>query len=357
MNDCKKILVINPGSTSTKVALYENQNEIDSRTLEHTMEELRKFADIDDQLEFRRGAVQKYLRDMNLAVNELSAIAARGGVIGQLESGAYVIDREFVEASRKPLAPHVSNLAPIIAYELAEPSGITAYVYDAVCGCGNPGELYTISGIPELPRPFLTHVLNSRAVCIEMAKRDGKRLEDTTYIVSHLGGGFTTNLIQSGKILDIVADDEGAFSPERSGGVPCRALIKLCYSGQYSLDEMQKKMKGKGGVMAYLGTNDMRKVERMTAGGNSLAKLVCEAMTMQIAKDIGSLVPVAFGKVDGILLTGGLAHSDFITGQITQRVQTLAKVCVFPGTFEMRALAWGVLRVLNGDEKARRLSE
>ncbi len=298
MDECKRILVINPGSTSTKIALYENEQEIDSQTLQHSAEELGKCKEIIDQLELRRQAVLEYLKLIETPVDSLSAIAARGGVIGKLNCGAYLIDESLVKASINSPAPHAANIAPIIAYELAKMAGIKAYIYDAVCGCGNPQEIFTITGMAEIEKPFLTHVLNSRAVSIQQAKTDRKELNDTTYIVAHLGGGITVNLIHKGEILDIIGDDEGSFSPERSGGLPCRALVKLCYSGKYSEKEVQRKMKGQGGLQAYLGTNDLREVENMILKGNEKAEIYYQAMAMQVAKDIGALSTVTEGIVD-----------------------------------------------------------
>jgi butyrate kinase len=350
MQKHKMILVINPGSTSTKVAVYHDQKEIDVRTLQHSKELLESCADINDQLGFRRDAVLTYLHEMAIAVSDLSAIAARGGVIGQLNCGAYLVDKALVQASRNSSAPHASNLASIIAYEIARDAGISAYIYDAVCGCGVTNDVFVLTGMPGIKKQFLTHVLNSRAVSIEQAALDNEELKNMTYVVAHMGGGITINLIHQGKIVDIVGDDEGAFSPERSGGVPCRTLVKLCYSGCYSEKQMQKKLKGEGGLLAYLGTNDIREVERMIAEGNTYAVLVYEAMAIQIAKDIGSLCPVVDGKVDKIILTGGLAYSNKFVDLIKKRVAFLAPISVMPGAYEMKALAWGVYRVLNGEE-------
>lgn len=351
------ILVINPGSTSTKVALYDGQQELSQRELRHDAAQLKKFPHINDQLPFREDAVLQYLADEHVALTDLAAIAARGGVVGQLEPGAYEIDSRFVERSLHSKAPHPANLAPVIAYALAQEAGIPAYVYDAVCGCGVPERMYTITGLPELERPFLTHVLNSRAVSIAQAARDGVALEEVTYIVTHLGGGITTNLVHHGRIVDFVGDDEGGLSPERSGGVPVRPLVKLCFSGAYTEKELQEKLKGKGGVMGYLGTNDMREVERRADSGDGEAALLLETMALQISQDIASLAPDVEGRVDRIILTGGLAHSRRFTDMVTRRVSFLAPVTVIPGAYEMEALAYGALRVLRGQETARRLPQ
>ena len=346
------ILVINPGSTSTKVAVFDGEKELNTLTLNHSAEELSKYKSINDQLDFRKEAVLNYLKEINIDVKNLSAIATRGGVIGQLESGAYLIDEKFKELSLNSNTPHPANLAPVIGYEIAKMAGenVNAYIYDAVCGCGVPDKMFTITGVKEIERPFLTHVLNSRAVSIEQAKRDDVKLEDTTYIVTHLGGGITTNLIKGGKVLDFVGDDEGGITPERSGGVPVRLLVKLCYSGKFTEKEMQSKLKGKGGILAYLGTNDIREVEKMIDDGDEYAKLIFDTMVMQISKDIGSLAPVVDGNIDKIILTGGIAYSKRFTDAVIKRVKYLAPVSVIAGTYEMEALAMGILRVIRGEE-------
>lgn len=350
------ILVINPGSTSTKAAVYDGEKEIHSGTILHSAEELAEFPEINDQLHFRKNAVLAYLNEQGLTPSDLAAVAARGGVVGQIESGAYLADCKFAEASKNSPAPHPANLSPIIAYEIAEEAGtgIHGYVYDAVCGCGTPDPIFTYTGVPEIRKPFLTHVLNSRAVAIEQAKRDGVSLKDSTYIVCHLGGGVTSNLIQGGKVLNFIGDDEGAFSPERSGGVPCRELVKFCFRSGLSEKEVQKKLKGKGGLVAYLGVNDFRDAEKM-AETDSKAKEVVDAMILQLAQDIGRLAPVVNGKVDKIILTGGMAYSGYLTGELRKKVEFIAPVEVIAGTFEMEALAKGIHRVLNGEEEAHRL--
>jgi len=350
------IFVINPGSTSTKVAIFQDRVKLYEHNIQHTAEELKQFSNINDQIDLRKNAVLAYLCQIGFDPHQITAIAARGGVVGQLESGAYRVDEAFAAASRHSKIPHASNLTPIIAYELAKEWHLPAYVYDPVCACGIPDEIYTISGLKELVRPFFTHVLNSRAVCYEYAVREHLKVSCSTFIVTHMGGGITTNLIRNGKILDLVGDDEGTFSPERSGRVPCRDLVKLCYSGQYTEKEMQTLLKGKGGIISYLGTNNFVEVEaRAFEQGDRKALLIVQALALQIAKDIGSLTTVVNGAVDAILLTGGLAYSARLCSLIRERVEFLAPTVVIAGSREMEALAFGVLRVLNGEEEAHTL--
>ena len=384
MNSGKKgdelILVINPGSTSTKTALFRGEEEISSVSIDHTAEELSQYDSVLAQKDLRKNAVLAYLEREGVKLTDLTAIAARCGAVTEMESGAYAVDEKLVRGAAESESPHPANLAPIIAYELckeaqsmAERDGLNrtesdgmpkAFIYDGVSCCGVPDEIYKVSGIADFDKPFYTHVLNSRAVAIEQARRDGKigqaesggaDISGTTYIVGHLGGGITVNLIKDGRVLDFVGDDEGTFSPERSGGLPVRRLVDLCYSGKYTREEMQMRLKGKGGLMSYLGTNDSREVEKRIEDGDGKARLVYDAMALQTAKDIASLAVVTAGDVDKIILTGGIAHSAAFTGKIKERVEFIAPVEIIPGTFEMQALAGGVLRVLRGEEEYHRL--
>ncbi len=346
------LLVINPGSTSTKVALYNGEVLNHEKNLEHSAEELAKFKTMDEQFGFRKDAILEYLKELGVPLTALSGIASRGGVLGQLETGAYLIDKPFLKALKDMNIFHPANISPGIAYEIAQEANVDAYCYDLVCGTGKPEPLYTVSGIPQIKRPFETHVLNSRAVCFEQAKRDKTEITNQNYIVAHLGGGITTNLVEKGVIRDLVADDEGTFSPERSGGLPCKQLIKMCFSGKFTQDEVSKLVKGKGGLTAYLGSNDLREVETWIKEGDETAELVYNAMVLQIAKNIASLSVVVYGKVDKIILTGGMAYSEKFSNAIKERVAHIAEVSIIPGAFEMEALAKGITRVINGEEIA-----
>lgn len=348
-----KILVINPGATSTKVSIFEGDKEIASESLEHSAEELKKYKEINDQLEMREEALYSFVKRAGFAFKDFDAVAARGGCVAELETGAYVIDDHFTELARDTINPHASNLAIMIANDIRKEYGVPAYSYDLVCGTGKPEEMYTLSGMPEISRPFLTHVLNSRAVAIEQARREGASINERTYIVCHLGGGCSTNLIVNGTIKDLFGDDENCFTPERSGDVPCRKLVRLCFSGRYTEKEVQKMLKGNGGLKGYLGTTDMREVIRMIDDGDEFAKVVFDAMVLQLAKNIGAISTVVSGKVDRIILTGGIAHNSRFTDEVTRRVEFIAPVEVIPGSFEMEALAGGVDRVLKGEEEAR----
>jgi len=350
-NKIHRILVINPGSTSTKVAVYEDKKEINIKTLEHTAEEIAKYKEINEQLSMRKEAVLDYLKEMNIEQDSLSAIAARGGVPAILKGGAYLVNEALVEASKNPLIPHASSLGAVVAYEIANPLGIPSYIYDAV-SVDEMDEIARISGMPDIDRDPFTHALNSRAVSIKTAESIGKKYKDANMIVAHLGGGISTTLHSGGRIIDLVSDDEGTFSPERSGRVPCRKLIDLCYSGKHDKKTMRKKLRGKGGLVAYLDTNSAVEVEEKINNGDEYAKLIYSAMAYQIAKDISSLASIVKGNVDRVIITGGIAHSKMMTGWIKERVEFIAPVEIVAGTYEMEALAYGALRVLNGEEDA-----
>lgn len=348
-----KILAINPGSTSTKIAIYEDERELFTTSLEHSPEEIEKYDSIQDQFEMRRDAVLNFLEEKGFDIRELAAVVGRGGMLPPVKTGAYEVNELMLKTLReRPYMEHASNLGAPIAYEIAKAAGVKAYIYDSV-RADEMTDIARISGMPDIPRMSTSHVLNTRAVAMKVAKKYGKRYDEMNFVVAHLGGGISLNVHEKGRIVDIVSDDEGAFSPEGSGRVPCRLLIELCYSGKYDKKAMLKKLRGNGGLKAYLGTTDARKVERMIEAGNEKARLVYEALAYQVAKNIGELATVVAGKVDAIILTGGLAHSKMLTSWIIKRVEFIAPVEIVAGENEMESLAYGILRVLRGEEEAR----
>lgn len=348
----KKILVINPGSTSTKVALFEDEKLVNEKNILHSSDEISRFQEINDQLEMRTEAVMSYLEEQDIMPENLSAIAARGGAFGYIKGGAYLVDEKLVTACQEPLAPHASNLAAQIGFFIGNPHGINTYIYDAVC-VDEADDMVKVSGMPEITRQMFTHVLNSRAVAIKVAEEMGNKVDELNFIVVHMGGGISINLIKNGRFADIVADDEGTFSPERTGRVGGRHLTKLCFRSGLSEKEMQKKIRGAGGLVAYLGTNSALEVEKMIESGDEKAELVYRAMAYQLSKDIGGLAAAADGNIDCIVITGGIAHSKMITQWVKDKVKFIAPVSIIPGTFEMEALALGILRVINNQEKAQ----
>ena len=352
-----RILAINPGSTSTKIAVYDNEKQLLVKAINHKIEDLEVYERIQDQFEMRKNEVLKYLKENDIDLNSISAIVGRGGLLPPVKSGAYLVNEEMIDRLvNRPILEHASNLGAIIAYEISKPLGINAYIYDSV-SVDELTDVARLSGIKDMDRDCLSHALNSRAMAIKYAKNNNKKYEELNLIVAHLGGGISLSIHEKGKMVDIVSDDEGPFSPERSGRVPCKKLIDRCFSGNYTHREMLKTIRGKGGISSYLGTIDVRKVEEMINEGNEDAKLVHDAMTYQIAKGIGELATVVCGNVDAIILTGGMAYSKLITDNIKKRVEFISEVCVIPGENELEALSLGILRVLRKEEDAKTYSE
>ena len=350
--DQRRILVINPGSTSTKIAVFAETEELFSIDLVHSQQELDSCASLADQLPMRKEAILKTLTEKGFAMSDFAAIACRGGTFGKADGGAYLVDEALLEACRHPRTNHPSNLAAIIGYELGNPLEIPAFIYDAVC-TDEVWPLARRSGLKGMDRKPNSHVLNTRAVCRQYAEAQGKRYEDMSFVCAHIGGGISLNLHQGGRIVDVLSDDEGPMSPERAGRLNAMKLVKLCFSGKYTEAQVSRMLKGDGGLRSHLGTSDVREAERMVQEGNAEAEIVLQTMAYQIAKGIGELAAAASGKVDSILLTGGAARSKYLTDQIRDRVSFIAPVQVVPGAMEMEALDKGILRVLSGEETAK----
>ena len=352
-----KILAINPGSTSTKIALYEDEKEVLVRTLDHQAEEIEKYDKIVEQFQMRKDVVLSFLKDNGYDVNTLDAVVGRGGMLPPVKAGAYKVNELMVDRLKNnPVQEHASNLGALIAYEIANSIGKEAYIYDSV-KVDELKPVARISGMPAIPRMSTSHVLNSRAMAIKTAKKFNKNYTEMNFVVAHMGGGVSLSVYEKGNLSDIISDDEGPFSPERSGRVHCRALVELCFSGEYDKKTVGKMLSGNGGLKAYLGTIDAREVEKMIKEGNEEAKLVYEAMAYQIAKGIGELSTVVKGRVDAIILTGGIAYSKMMTDMIKERVEFIAPVEIMAGENEMESLALGALRVLRKEEKAREYTE
>ncbi len=346
-----KQLIINPGSTSTKLALYDGQDRVVQENITHDAVQLQRFNKIPDQIPFRMQVIRDFMEHNRIEGGELSAVMGRGGLVFGLKTGGYLVNGDLCQAlvSDKLSQPHASNLGGLLAREIAEPLGIPAYIYDAVTG-GELTDVAKITGIPDIERRSFCHVLNSRAMAIRYAKEHNQDYSKLNLIVAHLGGGISASVHAHGKIIDSVGDDDGQFSPERSGSVPSLELIRLCYSGEYSQMEMQKKVRGRGGMYAHLGTSDCRIIEKMIEGGDKHADLIFQAQAYQIAKAVGLLSIVLKGQCDAIILTGGLAYSKLLTDRVTEYVSYIAPVYVMPGENEMEALAYGGLRLISGQE-------
>ncbi len=348
-----RVLVINPGSTSTKVALFAGEQPVARETLVHSPEELAACPYIWDQFELRRSAISDFVQRCALDLKSLAAVAGRGGLLRGVEGGTYVVNKRMLADARANLqGEHVSNLGCALAFSIASQVGVNAYVTDPV-SVDEFAPLARYSGHPLIERRALAHALSIHEVARRGAQGLGKPLSESNFVVAHLGGGISVAPVEGGRIVDVNdASSDGPFSPERTGGLPLQPFITLCFSGRYSEKEMRTLVMGRGGLLAYLGTSSAEEVERRIAGGDERAREVYQAMAYQIAKEIGAMATVLFGRLDGILLTGGLAHSTLLTDWIRERVQFLAPVSVFPGEFEMEAMAAGVLRVLRGEEPA-----
>ncbi|MCB6992558.1 butyrate kinase [bacterium 210820-DFI.6.37] len=351
--DKERILVINPGSTSTKVAVYDDMETVFVENVAHSEAELAAFKELFDQYEYRKKLVLEAMERHEIDKNTLTTVVSRGGLLPPVPSGAFEVNDDIVwQLKNKPQNEHPSNLGAAIAKSIADDLGLTAYIYDPVT-VDEMDEIAKVAGLPEMRRKSLGHPLNMRAVAHKYARKKGRAYGDMNLIIAHLGGGITISLHKKGRMIDMISDEEGPFSPERTGGLPLFQVIDEATQEQETQKTMMKRVKRQGGLVAHLGTNDARKVEEMIANGDQHAALVYEAMANSISKHIASLAAVARGNVDAIILTGGVAHSKMLTEWIIERVSFIAEVEVIPGENEMEALVSGVLRVRRGQEKVR----
>ena len=350
----KKILTINPGSTSTKLALFSGEERILSSSISHSTEEISKFPKIIDQKEYRTNMVLNFLKENDIELNTLDAVVGRGGLLTPLKSGTYEVNREMVDYLAKTPLEHASNLGAIIALSITESHGIPAYIVDPVV-VDEMDDIARVTGIPEIERKSIFHALNQKAAAREAAKSLGQKYEDCNLIVAHLGGGISIGAHKQGLVVDVnnALNGDGPFSPERAGSVPAWSLVEMATCGDYTLGEMKKKLTGKGGIVAHLGTNDLREVNKMIESGDQKAEMVFDAMAYNVAKEIASLSPIFKGNLDAIVLTGGIAHNKDFIKLLQERVEFLAPVKIFPGEDEMAALCQGGLRVLTNEEEVK----
>jgi len=354
MGDFMKILVINPGSTSTKIAVYNDEMQVLEESLRHDVEVLSKFKDIFSQLDFRAGIISDFLSKNNLALSEFDAIAARGGTLPPAEGGTYKVDESLLDATKNHyVAEHPSLLGALIADSLSKEAGIPAFITDPV-SVDEWHELSRFSGLPELPRISLSHALNLRAVARRMSSDIGKPYNELNLIIIHLGGGISVAAHKKGRQIDANnANEDGPFSPERTGSLPVASVVKECFSGKYDFSEMKKRITKTGGLVAYLGTNDVRKVISLIESGDKKAETILDAMLYQVAKETGRMAAVLHGKVDAIAISGGIAHNKILTDKLSEWIDFIAPVHVYPGEDEMLALAQGAIRVMKGEESAK----
>lgn len=346
-------LILNPGSTSTKIAVYEEEHPIFQENLLHSNKDLAPYENLNDQLPYRVELTRQVLERAQVELGTLAAVIGRGGIIPGIQTGGYVVNDVLVDCLRRyPVFDHASNLGGMMAQAFAQPLGIPAYIYDAVTSDELLPEA-RITGFKEVVRTSFCHVLNARATAHKYAESLGEAYEDLNLVVAHLGGGISISAHRRGRIIDSVSDDAGPFSPDRSGSLNLLYVVDLCYSGQYTKAEMLKKLRGEGGMSALLGTHDCQEIERRIAGGDEWAALVYRAQALQIAKGVGTMLGCFVEPIDAVILTGGLANSKMLTGMVEEYLSHLAKVIVLPGENEMEALALGGLRILRGEEKAR----
>ena len=348
------ILAINPGSTSTKIAVYKNEDQLFTTSISHTPEELAGFKSVIDQFEWRKGLILKALADNNIDVNKLSAVVGRGGVISPIESGVYEVNDDLRHDLLNARMQHASNLGGLLARDIADSIGVKSYIADPVV-VDEMMPYARISGVPELPRGSIFHALNQKAVARLFAKESDKKYEDLNLVVCHMGGGCTVSAHRRGRVIDTTnaLDGCGPISPERSGSLPPGPLIRLCFSGKYTEEELIKKVHGKGGLFAHLGTTSVPEVLDRIMAHDLHAMLILRAMCYSIAKEIGAMAVALKGEVDAILLTGGIAHSKRVTDFIADHVDFIAPIFVYPGENELKALSENALAVLRGERSAK----
>jgi len=348
----KKILAINCGSTSTKVAYFEEDQMIYKVSLDVTAEQLKQMPKTLDQLELRTHQVKRFLKENNLEPSKFDMVVSRAGTIPAVPyDGAYEVNELMLASvTYAPEAQHASTLSCLIANELVKDLDVPIIIYDPTC-VDSADDIAKITGIPEITNMPIAHLLNTKMAGITYASSVGKEYKDLNLIIVQLGGGITLGFHDHGRIADWVYDDEGPMSPQRAGAIPTRYMANFCYNSTLSLQEMRMYLCGQSGLVAYFGTQDVRDIEKMIDEGNEKAEKILKAMAYGVAKSIGQLSVVRDGAVDQIIITGGIAYSERITNWIQEKVTFIAPVTIIPGEREMEALAAGALRVLNGQEE------
>jgi len=349
--DNVRVIAINPGSTSTKIAVFQNDKAVFLKTIKHTADDLAPFPKIPDQFQFRKNIIIQQLADAGINLEQVKVVVGRGGVLKPIPSGVYEVNEAMIHDLIYSETEHASNLGGLIANDLIKNiPGAKAYIADPVV-VDELEPLARIAGHPLFKRVSIFHALNQKAIAREYARAVQKRYEDINLIVAHLGGGVTVGAHKKGKVIDVNqgVDGEGPFSPERSGTLPVNQLIKICFAGEYDMKQIKKMVTGEGGLVAYLGTNNAAEVEQRVKAGDEEAKLIYQAMAYQIAKTIGEMYTVLKCECDAILITGGVAYDKMFVSWIQERVYKLAPVQIYPGEDEMRALAQNGIMVLKGE--------
>lgn len=348
-----KILSVNPGSTSTKFAVYEDEKLVCLHTIRHSADDLKSFKSLLEQHEFRKNLMVDYLAKDGIDITELSAVVGRGGLVRPLESGVYSVNDKYVDDLKtRYSAEHASNLGGVIAREIAETiPGCLALIADPVV-VDEYHDVARISGLPQIPRRSMFHALNHKAIARKYAAANGTTYEKLNLVIAHMGGGISVAAHRLGKVVDSNQglDGYGPFSPERAGTLDAGQLVDMCFEGKYTHDEIRKLLVGNGGLMAHLGINDTKVILQMVESGDKKARLVLEALAYNVAKEIGAMLAVLHGEADAVILTGGIAYSKFVVEYIKKMISPIIKVTVYPGEDEMESLAMSGLRVLRGEE-------
>ncbi|MCL2618922.1 MAG: butyrate kinase [Defluviitaleaceae bacterium] len=350
------ILAVNPGSTSTKFGLFKDETPVFTKTIEHDHAEIQQFPTIPAQKDFRLGFIMESLAEEGVRVEDITGVVGIGGLLPPIETGGYRVNQKMVDMiiNEDGVSPHASNLGAILADLIAKRAGCEAYIYDAV-SAGILPPVAKVTGFPEIERRSLSHVLNSRAQSIQYAKEVGKSFDELNLIICHIGGGVSLSVYEKGKLVDSFGDDLGPFSSERAGGVPLMDFVDFVFDSGLGKKDLQRRIRGGGGLKAHLGTASQKDAEAMIAQGDKRAELVVDAMCYGVAKSIGALATVVSGKCDAIILTGGITRSQLVSSTIKSRVEFIAPVKIMPGEYELEALASGCLRIITGLEQAHEM--
>jgi butyrate kinase len=348
-----RILVINPGSTSTKISVFDEREDIFTTNIKHSTEEINSYKRVIDQFELREKIILSELKQAGIELSSIDVVVGRGGLVKPIPGGVYRVNDALLRDLRdERTRSHASNLGGVLAYAIARAikPGTDAFIIDPVV-VDELEPVARFSGMPEIPRISIFHALNHKAVARRYARECGVKYEDLNLIVVHLGGGVTVGAHKNGRVIDVNngLDGEGPYSPERSGGLPVADLVSLCFSGKFTHEEIKRKITGQGGLVAYLGTNSAYDVSRKVKDGDEGATLVYQGMAYQVAKDIGAMSAVLEGRVDAIILTGGVAYDEMLCGWIEQKVGFIAQVVVYPGEDEMKAMEEGAYSAVKGE--------
>ncbi|WP_019228820.1 butyrate kinase [Sedimentibacter sp. B4] len=349
-----RILAINPGGTSTKISVFEDEQEVLKTNITHTQEDLKDFKNVFEQFSYRKDLIVKTLSDNQFPIELFNCIVGRGGLMKAIEGGTYAVNGKMIDDLKNAVnGEHPSNLGAVIAKDIGDQIGVPSYVVDPV-SVDEFEDISRITGISDIEKASWMHALNQKAVCRKTAEKMGGKYRDFNFIVAHLGSGISIAAHKKGRMIDGSGGrTDGPFSPERSGGLPTYQLIQLCYSGNYTYKEMVNKVSNIGGMYDYLGTKDIIEIENRAANGDEKAKLILHAFIYKVAKEIAMYGASLCGNVDKIILTGGISHSKLITEEVIKRITYLAPVEIIPGEMEMKALALGAYRVLTNIEKAK----